>query len=175
MIHFRPYCDADIPFLIKYLNDPYVTQYLTSAIPQPYTHADAEYWVHQSSRQMGAQAIEYNGTYAGDIGAVRGHFDRAHSAELGYWLARDYWGKGIATAAITLQTQQLFATTPLVRIAAHVFQGNTASCRVLEKCGYTQEALLKQAAFKNGRHFDVFLYAKVKNQVASEQILKPAN
>lgn len=175
MIKLRPHDKNDIPFLIKYLNDPQVTQFLTSAIPQPYTQADAEYWVHQSSRQLGAQAIEYNGVYVGDTGAERGYFERAQSAQLGYWLARDYWGKGIATAAITLQTQQLFATTPLVRIAAHVFQGNTASCRVLEKCGYTQEALLKQAAFKNGSNFDVYLYAKIKNQVASEQIPKPSN
>lgn len=158
----RPYCEADIPLLIRYLNDSLTTRYLTSAIAQPYTQADAEYWARHLSRSMGAQAIEWRGHFVGDISANIGNFEKAYSAEIGYWLGREFWGHKIATAALTRVTEQLLTQTKIVRLTAQVLVGNSASCRVLEKCGYTQEARLRQAAYKNGHHHDVLLYTQLK-------------
>jgi [ribosomal protein S5]-alanine N-acetyltransferase len=161
-VELRPYCDEDVPLLQRYLNDPITTRYLTSAIAQPYTQADAEYWVYHLSRSMGAQAIQWQGQFVGDIGAFCGNFEKAYSAEMGFWLGREFWGRGIATRALTIVTQQLFTQTKIVRASAQVFIGNNASCRVLQKCGYTQEAHLRLAAYKNGHHHDVLLYTQLK-------------
>lgn len=162
-VNLRTYKDEDIAKLIRYLNDPVTTRHLTSAIPQPYTQSDAEYWVRHQSREIGAQAIEWEGQLVGDISVVTGNFEKAYCAEIGYWLGREFWGRGIATEVLTLVSQYLLTHTAVVRITAQVFVGNTASCRVLEKCGFIQEARLHQAAFKNGCHHDVLLYAKIKS------------
>jgi ribosomal-protein-alanine N-acetyltransferase len=66
-----------------------------------------------------------------------------HLAEIGYWVAEDYWGKGIATAALREMTDYGFANRNFRKLCAPVLAPNIASMRVLEKCGYHREAILK--------------------------------
>jgi [ribosomal protein S5]-alanine N-acetyltransferase len=162
MILLRDYREEDIPFLVQYLNESETTLHLTSSIPQPYSISDAEFWVSTGSRAGIVKAIELDGIYVGDIGAVVGRFERSRSAEIGYWVAKSYWRKGVASTALKLLTNHIFETTDIVRLSSQVFEDNHASCKVLQKCGYIKEATLEKAAFKHGRPINTHLYAKIK-------------
>lgn len=159
MLILREYREADIPLLVDYLNDLRVRQYLTSAIPDPYKETDAEFWVKKGSNEHIIRAIEFNGQYVGDIGAFPGRLERSRTADVGYWIAQPFWGKGIATQALAQLTQHIFKETDIIRLQALVFDGNIASCRVLEKCGYIQEAFLKCAVFKEDQPISTYLYS----------------
>ena len=82
------------------------------------------------------------------------------SAEVGYWLSEQYWGRGIVTAALTAITDYSFKHFKLTRVFAFPFARNNASIRVLEKAGYTCEGLLRRSAIKEGVVLDQFMYAK---------------
>lgn len=75
------------------------------------------------------QSILFNEELAGNIVSCVQSGDR----EVGYWIGREYWGKGIATSALSAFLSQVDAR-PLF---AHVARHNIASRRVLEKCGFT--------------------------------------
>ena len=82
-----------------------------------------------------------------------------HSAEVGYWLAKPFWNRGIMTAAVGVACQYAIDNWNLVRISAPVFDGNAASARVLEKCSFVCEGFLRRHYFKNGRFIDSELFA----------------
>jgi RimJ/RimL family protein N-acetyltransferase len=162
MIALREYTEADIHLLVAYLNNTNVTRHLTASIPQPYTEKDAAWWIREGSRNGFVCAIEYNGIFVGTVGATRGLFERCKTAEIGYWIGEPFWGRGIATVALAQHSAFIFQNTDIVRLHAHVFARNVASMRVLEKCSYKCEAILEKAAFKNGTHTNIHLYASIK-------------
>jgi RimJ/RimL family protein N-acetyltransferase len=75
------------------------------------------------------QTIVFKGNIAGNIVS----WEQSDDYNVGYWLGKEYWGKGIASAALSLFLTQ-FAKRPLF---AHVAKHNAASIRVLQKCGFT--------------------------------------
>ena len=83
---------------------------------------------------------------------------RYRSAEIGYWLGEDHWGRGLATEAVRAITDHAFAHHDICRIYAHVFEWNAASARVLEKVGYVFEGRLKSVT-KDGKTIDQLMYA----------------
>lgn len=161
MVSLRQFNLSDIPFLVKYLNNTLVTQYITDAIPKPYTQDDAKWWVSQCQEDNLFKAIEFKGKFVGCISAQLGKFEYYQSAELGYWLGEEHWNKGIATTAVELFSQTLFEQHALVRLFVSVVSTNTASIRVLEKNNFVLEGKLSKASYKNGQYFDELLFAKV--------------
>jgi ribosomal-protein-alanine N-acetyltransferase len=81
------------------------------------------------------------------------------SAEIGYWLAEPFWGRGISTEAVVAVTRYAIDTHGFTRIFATPFASNRASCRVLEKAGYALEGQLRRSAIKDGRIIDQMQYA----------------
>jgi RimJ/RimL family protein N-acetyltransferase len=84
-------------------------------------------------------------------------------AELGYVLARKYWGKGIATLAAKKAVEEGFSLLHLRRIEAFVDPSHIASQKVLEKSGMIWEGLLKNYMIFKGRVSDRYCYAITKN------------
>lgn len=82
--------------LINYLNNPEVVRFLSSKIPTPYTIDDARWWIETGSKAGHTFAIELSGHFVGRIGAVAGEFEYSKSAEVGYWLAQEYWGRQLS-------------------------------------------------------------------------------
>lgn len=158
----RNFAAVDIPPLATIANDAEVARYLTARFPHPYSLDDARWWVETGSRQGIVRAIEVAGRLAGTIGVTPGEFEYARAAEIGYWLGRAHWGRGIATAALREMTRLVFATTDIERLYAPVFAPNHASMRVLEKCGYELEGVLRRAVFKAGVYYDTHLYARIR-------------
>jgi len=162
MINFRKFKQSDCAQLLIYLNDDRVTRYITASIPQPYQISDAKWWVDVGSQSPQIKAIELNGVFVGCISAKVGDFEYNRSAELGYWLAPQFWGQGIMTKAVDAFSQHLFSTTDIVRLFVSVVAMNAASIRVLEKNNYAHDGLLRNASYKNGEFFDECLLSKIK-------------
>ena len=80
----------------------------------------------------------------------------------GLWLAKPFLGRGIMTALVQRMCRHAFEEFGLVKITAHVFPHNPASARVLEKCGFQQEGLLRKHFLKDGKFVDALLFALFK-------------
>ena len=156
----RPWAESDAPALVRYADDREVWRNLRDRFPHPYTAAVAESWLTFATRQDPPThfAIEVDGEAAGGIGFTFGEDVHARTAEIGYWLGRAVWGRGIATEALRAVTAHAFAAHPLDRLQACVFAWNPASVRVLEKAGYVREALLRRAVTKDGETTDMLIY-----------------
>ena len=163
VIALRKMKKEDQDLLVQFLNDESVIKYLSSRIPQPYTENDAAWWVDTGSKEDGiVRAIEFEGKFCGVIGASLQPREHSHSAEIGYWIAHQYWGKGIATKSLLKLTDYVFSQTEIIRLYAPVFSPNIGSMRVLEKSGYKLEGVFEKAIFKKAEYFDEHLFARVK-------------
>lgn len=161
MITLRKFRQDDIPLLFEYLNNDKATRYITAAINQPYTQDDALQWLAFCADNSLINAIEYDGQLVGCISATVGNFEYSHSAELGYWLGRQHWQKGIASQAVQMFIRQLQQTTSLSRVFVSVVAENHRSINVLTNNDFELEGRLKQASCKNGEFFDECIYAKL--------------
>jgi Acetyltransferases, including N-acetylases of ribosomal proteins len=81
---------------------------------------------------------------------------------MGYYISEPYWGQGYGTCAVKQVCELIFNTTDIIRIFAEPFAYNIASCRILEKSGFSLEGVLKKNAVKNGDVIDMKMYALVK-------------
>ena len=82
--------------------------------------------------------------------------------EIGYWLAKKYWGNGIMTQAVRQLVKTGFSDLKLDRVYACVFTNNSASSKVLKKSGFELEGKLRKCLINDNKFRDSFLYAKVK-------------
>jgi ribosomal-protein-alanine N-acetyltransferase len=156
----------DAPSLARNANNPRVAANLRDRFPQPYTVKDAREWIRRirSASPETGFAIADGDEVVGGIGYMP-QIDVARlSAEIGYWLAEPYWGKGIATRAVRAFVKHVFATTDLVRLYAYVFETNPASVRVLEKAGFRREGRLRKSVIKHGRIIDQDLFALLRDE-----------
>jgi len=162
MILLREYADSDLERLVYLANNENVARYLVYTFPHPYTKADAEWWISSGSKQNGAitRVIEFQGLFVGSVGITPQSGWRDHIAEIGYWVAEDYWCKGIATAALLQMTDYGFSNRKFRKLCAPVLAPNIGSMRVLEKCGYQREAILKSEVQKKGTYFDIHHFAR---------------
>jgi RimJ/RimL family protein N-acetyltransferase len=148
--------------LVRHANNRNVWINLRDRFPHPYTKRDAARWLAymRSVPPDTHFAIAVDGAAVGAIGFVVQPDVHRISAEIGYWLGEAYWGRGIMTEALRAVTALAFETHGLVRLYAAVFAWNPASMRVLEKCGFEREAVLKNGACKDGRVIDTVLFAR---------------
>lgn len=152
----------DAQDLPRHANDRDIWLDLRDRFPHPYTADDARAWV-QFATTAGADtnfAIAVNdGPAAGGIGlTLRDDVERC-AAEIGYWLGRAFWGRGIVTAALRCLTPWAMARHKLSRIYALPYSRNSASRRALEKAGYRLEGVMRRSAIKDGVVLDQAIYA----------------
>jgi [ribosomal protein S5]-alanine N-acetyltransferase len=160
----REYRDSDLPSLRRHADDIEVWRTLRDRFPHPYTEAAAQQWLDfvATARPVTNFAIAVNDECIGGIGYTRRTDVDRLAAEIGYWVGRAYWGRGIATAALRVFVPHVFATTDLERVDALVFATNPASNRVLEKAGFLREGTLRRAIVKEGIVHDAALWATVR-------------
>jgi len=129
----------------------------------PYTLDDAKGFLQIFSDQDPVTffGIDYCGEYVGNISLVMGQDIYRKSAEIGYFLGEPYWNKGIASEAVKLITGYGFNTLGIIRIHTGIFEYNTASMRVLEKCGFEKEGIFRKSIFKQNKIWDEIRYAKI--------------
>ncbi|HZD32372.1 MAG TPA: GNAT family protein, partial [Candidatus Angelobacter sp.] len=96
------------------------------------------------------------------VGFMLGRDIARLTAEMGYWLSEELWGRGITTRVVAATSDWAFDNYNLTRVFAQAFAHNAASIRVLEKSGFVREAVLRRSAIKNGAVLDQILFAKVR-------------
>jgi RimJ/RimL family protein N-acetyltransferase len=159
----RPWRDGDQADLVVAADDRRVWRNLDERFPHPYSAADADWWITHASADGDALdlAIEIDGRAAGGIGVRPGPGVRGRTGVLGYWLGAAHWGRGIASATVAAFVDAVFATERYVRLEATVFAWNPASMRLLEKCGFTREGVLRAAVWKDDALIDAVMYARI--------------
>ncbi len=169
-VHISEFRSSDKPSLLQHLNDRDIYD-RTLRIPFPYTDAAADEWlalVAKITKQQGRPvhwAIRTaDDALIGGCGFDGFQVGKSHRAEVGYWLAKPYWGRGIMTAVVQRVCQYAFEEFGLVKITAHVFCHNPASARVLEKCGFQQEGFLRKHFLKDGKFLDARLFALLREE-----------
>ena len=164
----RPWRMEDAGDLAAALNNRHILDNLRDGLPLPYTRQDAEAFIAAmlaaDPREAYPFAVTVEDRAVGSVSAFRqGNIHRC-TAELGYYIAEPFWGRGLATSAVTQLCARLFRETDLLWIYAAPFAHNLASCRVLEKAGFQLEGVLRKNAVKNGAVRDMKLYAMVREE-----------
>ena len=157
----------DTESIAKYCADIEISKF--TFIPHPYTLRDAVDFVTMciDDRENLASlhcGIIHNATneLIGMIGL--NSINKTHKrGELGYWVAKPFWGQGIMFEAINLITPYSFDELKLERMFAHVQLTNIGSWKVLEKAGYEREGLLRNHFCINDIMYDHYIYAKLKD------------
>ena len=150
--------------LVRHANNRKIWINLRDHFPYPYTDEDARDWLASIVRREPENnfAIDVAGEAVGGIGFTVQPDVGRRSAEIGYWLGEEFWGRGIATDALIAMTDHAFANYDICRIYAYVFGWNGASARVLEKAGYTLEGRLRKSVTKDGQTIDNLIYAIIR-------------
>ena len=164
----RPWRLEDETDLVQGANDPAIAANLRDAFPHPYTLADAQWFLEDCLARHGQgclfYAIQTEGKAVGGISVAVQTDVYRRSAELGYWLARPYWGRGIMTQAVKQICREAFDRFDILRIYAEPFAHNLASRRVLEKAGFTLEGTMRDGVTKNGQVFSYCMYSLLRRE-----------
>ena len=108
------------------------------------------------------------GTVIGTVGFVW-YSAENNAAELGYSFSREYWNHGYATQALRAVIDAVFSSLPLNRLEAQHDVRNPASGRVMQKCGLTQEGILRGRILNKGEYVDTALYSILRSDWEKDQ------
>jgi [ribosomal protein S5]-alanine N-acetyltransferase len=160
----RPFTLPDAPDVQRHVSDRDIAA-MTLSIPHPYPDGGAEQWIsnHPAKYSEGnlvsfAIIERESGALAGAMGLTPEHGHGEGRAELGYWIAKPFWGRGYATEAGRAMIAFGFESLGLNKIHAAVFTKNPASDRVLRKIGMKWEGRLREHDFKWGAFEDIDVY-----------------
>jgi len=162
-MQLRRWRGDDLDALLRHADDAQVVRGLSERFPHPYTRADGEAFLTGSVVDLThpVLAIEIDGEACGSIGLRPGRGERAHVAELGYWLGRRHWGQGRMTRIVAAYLDWAIPALGLLRIETSVLDSNPASARVLEKNGFVREGIRRGALRKQGRLHDLHLFGRL--------------
>lgn len=126
-ISLRDVQSSDFEVFFQQQLDPEATR--MAAFPARDRQSFMEHWEKYTALETTIQqTIVFKGKVAGNIVCWKD----SDKHKVGYWLGRDHWGQGIASAALSL----FLAKVEIRPLFAHVAKHNIASIRVLEKCGF---------------------------------------
>ena len=145
----RDVLESDLPILFEHQLDP--TANRMAAITPRDKKAFMAHWRKKilADQTVSKKTVVFDGHVVGNILS----FDRSGQREIGYWIAREYWGKGIATRAL-FQFLRYMTDRPLYAVVA---KHNIASIRVLEKCGFAIESRRRGSSDGHGPEVDEFV------------------
>jgi RimJ/RimL family protein N-acetyltransferase len=167
-VRLRLHADADIPAIVEACQDPEIPRW--TRVPDEYTESDALEWFdRQDRRRDEGEALELlivedeTDALLGSIGFVSlDHEERV--GELGYWLARDARGRGVATRALHLISRWAFDALPVDRISIVAQSDNERSRRLAERAGFTYEGVLRSYTLIKGRRRDIAMYSLLRDE-----------
>lgn len=158
---------SDLEDLVQFANNSKIANNMSDAFPHPYTEENGRNFINFANQGevLRIFAIEINGKVSGGIGLHPQADIYRKNAELGYWLAEPFWGKGIISSAIQEIIEYGFQNLDIDRIFARPFARNIASQKVLEKNGFVLEAHFKSTIIKNAVYEDELVYALRKQEI----------
>lgn len=153
--------------IYNYFQDKEQAKFMTS-VPYPYKLEDADNFLSflESIKENNSMLewgifLKNSKTFIGMISLEEIDYD-IRKAELGYWLAKNYWQQGYTYRAASLVLDYSFKTLNLQRIEAYIVKNNIGSMKLLEKLGFQQEGLLRRAALNKGKLVDRYIYSLLK-------------
>jgi RimJ/RimL family protein N-acetyltransferase len=160
-VTFRPWNINDLNDLVALANNKNITQYMADVFPHPYTTENGKNFIDFANSNGNSRifAITLNDQIVGSIGLHIQTDILKKNAEIGYWLAEEYWGKGIMTEAIDQIVNYGFSNLDIVRIFARIYGTNIPSQKVIEKAKFKLEAKFEKTIFKNNEFLDELIYA----------------
>ena len=162
----RSWREGDEEPLSRHASNRNIWNWVRDFFPYPYTLRDATSWVRSNKTYQlpTNMAIEVDGEAVGNVGyTVRDDLYR-YNAEVGYWLAEPYWGRGIITEVMPAMVNYIFNNTQVNRVFACVLDGNIGSMKVLERAHFRHEATLLKGAIKNNKFVDEHIYAILRDE-----------
>ena len=152
----------DLEFCRRWVNDPEVRHGLDAS--RPVTADDETAWYESLSDGDDVHLLAcVDGDPVGTLG-LNDVDERVGCAELGYWIAPEYHGRGYATAASRLLVGYAFDERRLHKVVARAYEFNDASRRVLEKVGFEREGTFRDEAFVDGGHVDVYRFGLLESR-----------
>jgi [ribosomal protein S5]-alanine N-acetyltransferase len=163
----RPWSEGDCCALVRHADNPRIAVFMRDGFSSPYNHANAEQFITMVTGDHPHifLAIEIDGQAVGGIGIHILEDIYRRTAEIGYWLSEEFWGRGIVSDAVRTILPVAFSSRDLIRIQAGVFSNNPGSMRVLEKNGFSLESIHKRAITKQGKSLDEYLYTIFRETV----------
>ncbi|MEX1014852.1 MAG: GNAT family protein [Candidatus Paceibacterota bacterium] len=162
-INLRPVLESDIPLLLRWINDPEVTQYLSAYLPM--MEEDEREWFNSLSSKKPYDIVLTIMVDCNPIGVIGIHNVslKDRTATTGALIGeKDCWGKGYGTEAKMILLNYAFNTLNLRKINSSVFEFNERSYAYSIKCGYKEEGVRKQQLFRNGKYWDEILLTVFK-------------
>lgn len=164
----RPFRREDTADLARAANHAEVAVNLTDSFPNPYLFADAVQFVKEAvdpdNTSSIVRAICVDDCVVGCVALYRGEGSYKHTAELGYFIAPAYWGRGIAAHAVQEICDEFLDGDNISRIWARPMSENDASRKVLEKSGFSREGTARKGVRKDGKVHDTEVYSRVFEQ-----------
>lgn len=172
-LHLRPFEEPDLVLLVRYATDPSFSspfQWRGYQSPEESRRRWAEdAFLGRDPHQL--VAADPEGAALGWVMWRDPHpFGRGGLVwEIGVVLAPEARGRGVGTAAQRRLVEHLFETTTVHRLCANVEVDNIAEQRCLERCGFHQEGLLREAGFRGGRWRDVVVYGLLRHEAVKPE------
>lgn len=152
--------------LAKAANNKKIAMNMRDTFPYPFTSVTAEWFIkdylYSEPESIISYAIMSDGRFVGSITSRKRDDVYSKCCELGYFIAEEYWGNGIASNAIRIVTEESFTKLDVVRVIAEPFADNIPSRRALEKAGFMLEGILKKNIYKYDEFHDSCIYAFVR-------------
>ena len=147
-VSLRDATEGDLPAFFEHQLDPEAAR--MAAFPPRDREAFTAHWARTlDDESIVRNTVLVDGRVAGSVVS----FEQEGEREVGYWLGREFWGRGVATAALTLFLG-VERTRPL---HARVAKGNAASVRVLEKCGFRMSGEEVERSDTSGRGVEMIV------------------
>ena len=172
-IVLRPWSSTDAEQLAGIGDNKKIADNLRDGFPNPYTLDDATGWLKMILPENDPPrffAIVVDNLITGSIGIVTKTDIYRKNVEIGYFIAEEYWGKGIATKLSKLQHHTPFPAFDIVRVYAEPFADNPGSKRALEKAVSRHEATFRKNVIKNGIIKDSCIYSVLKEEFRGYQL-----
>lgn len=160
----RPILKKDIPYLLRWINDEDVTQYLATYLPM--MEADQEKWLEALAKDKQTNLVfmivTTDGKPIGTMGLHHINWQNRVAITGALIGEKEYWGKGYGTEAKMLLLNYAFNTLNLRKVCSSVFSCNKRSYAYQVKCGYVEEGRRRRQFYKKGRYWDEILMAVFK-------------
>jgi RimJ/RimL family protein N-acetyltransferase len=163
---------SDAPSMSLHANNPRITSNMSSTFPDPYTIDQANIWINMNINipQINNWCICERSSpdvAIGGIGLKLGVDVRSHTAEVGYWVGEEFWGRGYMTELLEALTEWCFLERKtdgkqLEKLWSNVHSTNVGSMRCFEKCGYAKEGVQRDQVAKYGRTMNLHLFGLTK-------------
>lgn len=170
MVLLRPWAEADVAGIVRAFSDPVMQRF--SWRTTPFTETDARgHFAEQEEARLRGEGLSFalaeprdQDVVLGDVSLHEVRLDQGCAA-VGYWLAPEARGRGVATHAVRLLARWAFAELGLARLELTCGPANEASQHVAERCGFSREGLLRSHVPFKGARRDSVIYSLLPGEL----------